>query len=205
MTEYIFKEGNRDLAPLLLLHSTGGDEAQLLPIAEMIAPEHPILSIRGRVSDNGVNRYFRLKGPGFTKASFDLESLDKETAWLSEEIKRLANQHNLDAEKFIAIGYSNGANVALYMTLQGIFDFDKVIAFHAMQLKDFENPAKYNGKKIYLSHAENDPIVPVHSFEPLLKDLEEAGCQNEIFKTSFGHQLTEEELVGAKNWLEKHQ
>ena len=60
MTDYVFKAGRKDLAPLLLLHSTGGDEHQLVEIAEMIAPSHPILSIRGRINEQGVNRYFKL-------------------------------------------------------------------------------------------------------------------------------------------------
>lgn len=202
MTDYIFKEGNPELAPVLLLHSTGGDEAQLLPIAEELAPNHSVLSIRGRISENGVNRYFRLKGPGFTKDSFDLESLDKETAWLAEEIKRLATQHQLDADQFIVIGYSNGANVALYMRLAGIFDFAKIIAFHGMQLREIGAPVQNDRTKVFLSHADNDPIVPTASFEPLVEELEKAGCSLEIFKSTHGHQLTQEELMTAKNWLE---
>src|SRR5574337_604884 len=90
MTNYVFKAGNNNLAPLLLLHSTGGDEHQLLAIADQIAPTHPILSIRGRINQQGSNRYFKLHGSGgFTKANFDLESLNEESSWLADEIVRL--------------------------------------------------------------------------------------------------------------------
>lgn len=80
----------------MLLHSTGGDEHQLVEIAEMIAPSHPILSIRGRINEQGVNRYFKLRGlGGFTKENFDLESLDEETDWLTDEVSLLAENMTL--------------------------------------------------------------------------------------------------------------
>lgn len=202
MTTYIYKAGNPKLAPILLLHSTGGDEQQLLPIAEMLAPEHPILSIRGRISENGINRYFKLKHQRFTKESFDLESLKIEANWLAKAISRLAVQYGLDENKFIVLGYSNGANVALYMTLTGIFKFDKVIAFHSMQIADLKNSV-IAGNSIFLSHAENDPIVLSENFGALVEDLEKAACHIEIFKSNYGHQLTEEEINAAKLWLKK--
>ena len=204
MTEYIFKAGNPDLPPILLLHSTGGDEHQLLPIAEMIAPNYPVLSIRGRISDNGINRYFKLRGAGgFTKTNFDLESLELESDWLAKEIKILAQKHGFDPSRLIVAGYSNGANVALYMQLKGLFNFVRIIAFHAMPLTEFDQVNTENPIPVFLSHAENDPIIPSSVFQELLTDLENAGCQPEIFKSSHGHQLTEEELITAKNWLEK--
>lgn len=198
--QHIYKAGDPSLAPILLLHSTGGDEHQLLPIAEIVAPNHPVLSIRGRISENGVNRYFRLKGQGFTKENFDLESLELESKWLAGEIKRLADEYGLDSSKFVALGYSNGANIALHMTLTGDFKFDRVIAFHGMQITEIENPALAE-KKIFLSHAPNDPIVPIDNFNALVKNLELSSCQNEIFQCRYGHQLTEEEIQAAKTWL----
>ncbi len=200
MTHYIYKAGKAGLAPILLLHSTGGDEEQLLPLAQQIAPESPVLSIRGRVAENGVNRYFRLRGQGFTKENFDLVSLAEESKWLADEIVKLADFYQLDSEKFTVIGYSNGANVALYMNLAGIFKFDKIIAFHAMQLTEMEQIAQSNSK-IFLTNAENDSIVSVENFNGLLADLSKTGSQTEIFKTNAGHQLTESEVNAAKDWL----
>lgn len=205
MTNFIYKAGNPELAPVLLLHSTGGDENQLVPVAEMIAPDHPILSIRGRINDNGINRYFKLRGSGgFTQANFDLESLEEESRWLAKEIQTLAQTHQINLEKLIAVGYSNGANVALSMLLKGIFTFEKVIAFHGMQLSATKPTDKAVSTKLFLSHAENDPIVPAHNFNALVNELENAACPIEIYKTSYGHQLTEEELLAAKKWLEKN-
>ena len=202
MTDYVFKAGRKDLAPLLLLHSTGGDEHQLVEIAEMIAPSHPILSIRGRINEQGVNRYFKLRGlGGFTKENFDLESLDEETDWLTDEVSLLAEKHDLDVHKMIAIGYSNGANVALNMFLRGKINFDKIIAFHGMQLEDFEQTVQLDDKHVFLSYAPNDMIVPQKYFGDLKGDLEDSGCQLEIYESSLGHQLTQEEVLAAKKWL----
>lgn len=201
MTNYIFKAGDESLAPVLVLHSTGGDEHQLVPLAEDLFPHHPILSIRGRVSEQGVNRYFRLKGQGFTKENFDLESLEKESQWLVQEVQRLGAQHHLDLSKLIVIGYSNGANVALYMQLKGLIQFDKVLAFHAMQLTEVDEPALADDSKVFLTHADNDPLVSRQSLKELSSDLEKTECELEIFKANFGHQLSNEELLAAKKWL----
>lgn len=204
MTNYVFKAGRKNLAPLLLLHSTGGDEHQLLEIAEMIAPHHPILSIRGRVNEQGSNRYFKLCGlGGFTKENFDLDALDEETNWLTSEVQSLAQKHNLDVQKMIALGYSNGANVALNMFLKGKFNFDKIIAFHGMQLEEFEEAIQLDKKQVFLTYAANDRIVPRENFGDLKGDLEDSGCQIEIFESSLGHQLTQEEVMAAKKWLAK--
>ncbi len=200
MTHYIFKEGKANLAPVLLLHGTGGDEHQLVTLAELIAPGHPILSIRGRISEGGMNRYFRLKAPGFRQENFDLVSLAIESDWLAEEIKRLSEKHQLDSHHFIAIGYSNGANMALNMALNGKFSFSKMIAFHPMQIAKIEQ-ADVVKTDFFLTNDPADPIVPRVWFDALVADIKQAGCQPEIFKSSYGHQLTEDEVNAAKNWL----
>ncbi|MDG6119553.1 alpha/beta hydrolase [Lactococcus formosensis] len=201
MTNYIFKPGDKNLTPVLVLHSTGGDEKQLIPLAEDLFPNHPLLSIRGRVSDQGINRYFKLKGPGFTKENFDLESLSQESQWLAAEVVRLGEEYELDLSKLAVIGYSNGANVALYMQLKGLIQFDRVLAFHAMQLTDVDTPVIADESKIFLTHADNDPIVTQANLEELSSDLQKTECELEVFKASFGHQLSNEELVAAKKWL----
>lgn len=202
MTNYVFKAGNNNLAPLLLLHSTGGDEHQLLAIADQIAPTHPILSIRGRINQQGSNRYFKLRGSGgFTKANFDLDSLNEESSWLADEIVRLAKKHEIKLQNMIALGYSNGANVAINMLLKGTYQFDKVISFHGMQLETIPQPQQVGQAKIFLSYAKNDPIIPENEFALLKADLERSGCQVASFETTSGHQLTQEEVTAAKNWL----
>ncbi|HAP15293.1 MULTISPECIES: alpha/beta hydrolase [Lactococcus] len=203
MTNYILKEGDNSLAPILVLHSTGGDEHQLVPLVEELFPNHPFLSIRGRISEQGINRYFKLKGQGFTKENFDLVSLEEEAQWLTKEVERLGQHYQLDLSKLNVIGYSNGANMALYMQLKGLFKFDKILAFHTMQLTEVGTPVLSDESKVFLTHADNDPIVSRENLKELSTDLEKTECQLEIFKAKFGHQLSDEEILAAKKWLEK--
>src|SRR5574340_525880 len=103
----------------------------------------------------------------------------------------------------IALGYSNGANVALNMLLKGICQFDKVIAFHGMQLETISQVHQVDQTNLFLSYAKNDPIVPENEFTLLKADLETSGCQVTSFETTSGHQLTQDEIMAAKNWLDK--
>lgn len=202
MTDYIYRAGKADMPTLLLLHGTGGNEVEMLQIAQQFGSDYNVLSIRGRVADSGVNRYFKMKNvaAGFTKENFDLESLENEAQWLADEIAALSVVENFDSSRVVAIGYSNGANIALYMQLTGIFDFERIIGFHSMQVADVDLPARTQ-RKIFLSRAENDPIVTTDSFAALGQDLEAAACQLTIFNTKYGHQLTMDEIAAARSWL----
>ena len=80
-------------------------------------------------------------------------------------------------------------------------NFDKIIAFHGMQLEDFEQTVQLDDKHVFLSYAPNDMIVPQKNFGDLKGDLEDSGCQLEIYESSLGHQLTQEEVLAANKWL----
>ncbi|MQW22170.1 MULTISPECIES: alpha/beta hydrolase [unclassified Lactococcus] len=201
MADFYIETGNKKLAPVLLLHSTGGDEFQLLPIARQLFENHPLIAIRGRISEQGINRYFKLKGPAFTKENFDLASLAEESDWLISKINQLLNEYELDGSQLIALGYSNGANVALNMQQKGLVSFDKIIAFHAMQLEDLVPISMPNPPKIWLSHADNDSIVSKDNFDALTENLSLSGCQLEIYKSQAGHQLTASEIAAVQAWM----
>lgn len=106
---HIFKEGtNPDKPVLLLLHGTGGDENSLLPLAEMIDPESAVLSVRGNVLENGMPRFFRRLAEGV----FDEEDLIYRTQELLHFLDDAAKEYQFDRNNIVAIGYSNGANIA---------------------------------------------------------------------------------------------
>ena len=105
---YAFVKGDPTVSPLLLLHGQGGDENDLLPIGKYLSPNSPMLSIRGRVQEQGMNRYFKHTENG----GFDLNDLEQETTWLFSVLNDLCRKFDIDYERFIVIGYSNGANVA---------------------------------------------------------------------------------------------
>src|SRR5271169_5048159 len=99
--------------PLLLLHGTGGDENDLLALGRMVAPHVPMLSPRGRVLENGMPRFFRRLAEGV----FDLDDLKLQTDALAEFAGSASERYGMTDHKLIAIGYSNGANIAASLLL----------------------------------------------------------------------------------------
>src|SRR4051812_42568663 len=115
-TSYVHRfipSSSGDQRTLLLLHGTGGDENDLLPLASMIAPGAAVLSPRGNVQEQGANRFFRRLAEGV----FDLEDLRRRTDELADFVREAVEQYELDAREVIAVGFSNGANIAASMLL----------------------------------------------------------------------------------------
>ena len=107
--KHLFQPGRRDGAPvLLLLHGTGGTERDLLPLAQVIDPTAPVLSVRGNVLENGMPRFFRRLAEGV----FDEEDLVFRTNELYEHLNAWAGEYGFDRGNVEAVGYSNGANLA---------------------------------------------------------------------------------------------
>src|SRR6185437_16804813 len=94
-----------DRPPLLLLHGSGGDEHDLIPLAERIAPGHALLSPRGKISEDGITRFFRRDRDGV----WDLDDLQNRTVELAGFLQRSRAVYRLG--KPVALGYSNGANI----------------------------------------------------------------------------------------------
>src|SRR5690625_2422892 len=105
---HIFKEGRLDGPTLLLLHGTGGTERDLLPIAEKVDPDANVLSVRGNILENGMPRFFKRLKEGV----FDEEDLIKQTKNLAEFVDEASEKYQFDRNQVIALGYSNGANIA---------------------------------------------------------------------------------------------
>src|SRR5699024_2684437 len=107
--KHIFKQGtNQDKPVLLFLHGTGGNEHDLVKLADIIDPEASVLSVRGNVSENGMPRFFKRLAAGV----FDEEDLILRTEELYNFLDEAAQEHGFDRKQVTAIGYSNGANIA---------------------------------------------------------------------------------------------
>src|SRR5690554_5332965 len=107
--KHIFNKGRAPERPtLLLLHGTGGNEFDLQPLAERIDPEANVLSVRGNVLENGMPRFFRRLAEGV----FDEEDLIFRTKELNDFLDEAAERYEFNRNEIIAIGYSNGANIA---------------------------------------------------------------------------------------------
>ncbi|WP_439443842.1 alpha/beta hydrolase [Listeria aquatica] len=197
--EHLFIAGKASLPPILLLHGTGGDEHSLVDVAQFVAPDAPILSLRGDVSENGANRFFKR----FADGSFDLVDLAGKTKELLSETKRLAEKYDLVFNDFVALGYSNGANIAANALLQEEEGFHYGILFHAMPAGNDPDKFDISHRRVFLTAGMNDPIVTQAASTTLERELESRGASVETMWTVSGHQLTMPELEGARDWYQK--
>ena len=160
-------------------------------------PNSPMLSIRGRVQEQGMNRYFKHSENG----GFDLNNLEQETTWLFKVLNELCQKFNIDYERFIVVGYSNGANVVARALLTRSDTFHTGIFFHPMALSTVDSKQDLSDVKVWMSHGDQDPIVPAQNFKVLDTYLEEQGAEVTIFRHDQSHNLNEAELANAKSWL----
>lgn len=197
--KHIYQEGKKGQPTLLLLHGTGGTERDLLPIAEIIDSDANVLSVRGNISENGMPRFFKRLKEGI----FDEDSLIKETAILKDFIDEASKEHQFDRDNVIAVGYSNGANIAGSL----LFHYENVlkgaILHHPMvPMRNIELPDQ-KGAPVFIGAGENDPICPKEESIELEKILTDNGAEVEVHWEYNGHQLTNTEVAAAKEWYEK--
>ncbi|MGM0123438.1 phospholipase/carboxylesterase [Enterococcus sp. AZ194] len=196
--EYLFEKGKGQ--PLLLLHGTGGDETSLVEIARYLDKESTILSFRGAVQEQGMNRFFKRNGLN----QFDYESLEEEGQRLLGEITRISQEKGFSLEDWVIVGYSNGANLAAHLFLTSETKLNKGLFLHPMSLGGEKNIIELSDKQVWLSFGEGDPIVEKATFEELVMDLQKRGAAVTVETTKTGHQVAMPELTAAKKWLEQH-
>lgn len=194
-----FFPGKANLAPVLMLHGTGGDEGDLLPIATFLFPEHPKLGIRGRIKQNGSNRYFIRHEDG----SFDLENLNQETDWLLTAIKKETARYQLDASRLIVLGFSNGANIAAYAWLNKPTTFKTAVLLHPMMITPPTQAMNLTGYRAFTTYGDLDTIVSEDNFDQLTSQLTAVHAAVEVFKNHQSHHLTQTELMAAQTWIKK--
>lgn len=184
----------------LLLHGTGGDENDLLPLGLMLAGDArhiALLSPRGRVSERGAARFFRRLAEGV----FDEADLRKRTHELAGFIERSVRNYTLDAGNITAVGYSNGANIAASLLLLRPAVLRRAVLLHAMVPLVPDELPDLSGTEIFLAAGRNDPIIPPENTERLAAMLKRAGAEVELFWHAGGHGLTREEVERARLWL----
>jgi phospholipase/carboxylesterase len=199
--KHLFKKGTDETKPvLLLLHGTGGNEEDLLSLADLISPESSVLSVRGNVSENGMPRFFRRLAEGV----FDEEDLIFRTKELNEFIDNAAQEHIFDRSQVVAVGYSNGANIAGSL----IFHYKDVlkgaILHHPMVPRRGIDLPELKGLPVFIGAGKNDPICPPQETEELEKLLSQAGAAVHVKWENMGHQLTRAEVEEAALWFQKN-
>jgi phospholipase/carboxylesterase/glyoxalase family protein len=187
-----------DPRTLLLLHGTGGDENDLLSLGKSLDPQAALLSPRGTVLENGANRFFRRVAEGV----FDLEDLRARTDDLARFVREATTQYELDPTNVIAVGFSNGANIAASVLLAHPGTFAGAILFRAMVPFEPKSSVPLSGTRVYVGAGRIDALVPAAQSERLAELLRNNGADVTLAWQSAGHTLTRADLDSARSWLQ---
>jgi glyoxalase family protein len=197
---YIPPESGSELAggtTLLLLHGTGGDENDLLPIGRSLLPGAGMLSPRGKVLERGAPRFFRRLAEGV----FDQEDLAQRTEELAQFVEAAAAAYALDREGIVAIGFSNGANIAGSLLLRRPGLLRGAVLLSPMVPYEPERLPDLTGTSVFIGSGRNDPIVAASHVDRLAEILQQAGADVTVHWQQAGHTVTNDELEAAQRWI----
>lgn len=195
--KYIYQQGNNANGyTLLLLHGTGGDETDLIPLAKQLGGDNNILSVRGNVLEHGMPRFFKRLGMGI----FDEEDLRFRTEELRSFLQEAAVKEQFDLQKVIALGYSNGANIAGALMVLHPEMLAGAILFRPMQ--PFKDIAGFKATApVFFSTGQQDPTIRPEDTGKYLQILRDGGFEVESHMLPTSHGLIQQDLDLATKWL----
>jgi phospholipase/carboxylesterase len=182
---------------LLLLHGTGGNENDMMPLGRDLDPDAALLSLRGNVLENGMPRFFRRLAEGV----FDEEDVVRRANELADFIGTATTKYDFDPKQLTAVGYSNGANIAAAVLLLRPGTITSAILFRAMVPLTPDAKPNLGGTRALICTGAHDPISPVENAERLTAMLRAAGADITLRLQNGSHQLVYDEIAAAKNWL----
>ncbi|HEY2046766.1 MAG TPA: alpha/beta hydrolase [Candidatus Udaeobacter sp.] len=194
--EFVPGTSNRTL---LLLHGTGGNERDLIPLGRELDPNAALLSPRGKVLEHGMPRFFRRLAEGV----FDLEDLKYRANELADFVTAAAQHYGFSSDQLVAVGYSNGANIAASMLLLRPEIMETAILFRAMVPLVPETLPDLSPVHVWIGAGDQDPIIPPSEVQRLVELLRRAKADVTIRFFNAGHGLTNDDIVTARDWLEK--
>ena len=195
---HIFRPAEKSNAPtLLLLHGTGGDEQDLLPLGRELWPGAALLGVRGKVLENGMPRFFRRFGEGV----FDVDDLKARTNELAQFIDAAAERYAFTKRQLVAIGYSNGANIAASLILLHPHYLAAAILFRAQVPFTPDIVRNFSELSVFIAAGMRDTIVPRDQTEQLAAILESGGADVSLFWHQGGHELADDDVAAAKLWM----
>jgi len=182
---------------LLLLHGTGGNERDLIPLGRELDPNASLLSPRGKILENGMPRFFRRLEEGV----FDLEDLKTRTNELADFVAAAVHHYKLAAEHIVGVGYSNGANIAASMLLLRPEIMHRAILFRAMVPLVPDKLPELSAVHVWIGAGDQDPIIPASETQRLVELLRRAGAEVTIRFAEAAHGLTNDDVEAAHHWL----
>ena len=182
---------------LLLLHGTGADENDLLDLGRAFDSSAALLSPRGKVLENGAPRFFRRLAEGI----FDEKDVVARAHELAGFVDSAATAYKIDLEKLVAVGYSNGANIAAAMLLLGVAQFSQGIFLRPMVPLKPPTLPDLKHTRVLLSAGQVDPIARPAIVIELEQLFRKAGAEVSLQFQPSGHELTTADVTAAREWL----
>ena len=189
-------KGSQSLT-LVLLHGTGGNESTLIPLGRALAPGAALLSLRGKVLENGMPRFFRRIAEGV----FDREDLVTRTHELAGFLESAAAEYGFDLKGAVAVGFSNGANIAASLLLLHHGLLKGTVLFRPMVPFEPAAPPDLRGTAVWVGAGRRDPLVPPAHTERLVEILRASGASVTLEWQPGGHELAPNEVETAAAWL----
>jgi phospholipase/carboxylesterase len=194
---FVTGEGRAASTTLLLLHGTGGDENDLLPLGASLLPGAAILSPRGAVRERGMPRFFARLSEGV----FDLEDLAARTEQLIRFVNGAIVKYSIDAHRIVAVGFSNGANIAASVLLTEAGILQGAVLIRAMVPFEPARPVALGGTPVLLLSGQWDPIATPEQARRLEQLLANAGAAPTLTFFDAGHELTRGDIAAAASFL----
>ena len=182
---------------LLLLHGTGGNEQDMLSLAEEIAPGTAVLSPRGQVVEHGAPRFFRR----FAEGVLDIEDWRKRSHELADFVEAARVEHGISPGTLVAVGYSNGANIALGLLLLRPEVLGVAILFRPMFITEDVPAADLTSHRVLLLAGDHDPLMSPGDPERIAQQLRGRGANVTVKMLRASHGLVQDDLIAARAWL----
>jgi phospholipase/carboxylesterase len=195
---HLFRPGKTgDPRTLLLLHGTGGDETSFAGLGPILAPGAAVLSVRGNVSEHGMNRFFRRRAEGV----YDMADLALRTRVLGAFVEAAMTHYGIDRDRLIAVGYSNGANILACLLFSEPALVPAAVLMHPLIPFAPQDQPGLAGRRVLITAGERDPICPPAMTRALHDYFERQGAAAEVIFHPGGHELQEDELGAARSFV----
>jgi predicted esterase len=182
---------------LLLLHGTGGDEHDLVPLADIIAPGVTLISPRGQVIENGAPRFFRR----FAEGVLDVNDWRERSQALADFVASVCAEQGIAPNTLLTVGYSNGANIAQGLLLLRPEVLGGAVLFRPMFITDDVPVKDLSGRSVLLLGGESDPIMAPEDLPQIAELLQKRSASVTVKTVKGSHGLVPEDINAARHWL----
>ena len=187
-------ENNKSDLTLVLLHGTGGDEHDLVPLAHDLSQKYNILSLRGRINEGGMLRFFKR----FDMHNFDLVNAKEEAEYIINFLKEAKKKYKL--RNLVLLGYSNGASMIEALLLEDSNLFTGAALIQPGLLRTDIVFPENKDFRVFVSASDNDPYLPVNRQKMLISALEKS-YDVSVSKHNSGHSITHTVMHDLRKWL----